>query len=264
MLFAQISDAHIMGPGEKPFGLAPVEENLARAIAQINGLEPRPDLVLVTGDITSHGAEENARQAARLLSELDMPWYVIPGNHDSREALRAAFGRENLPAGDGPFLQYAFTHAGVRFIALDTSEPGRPGGVLCPERLKWLEETLAQDRDAPTILFMHHPPVKFGILETDEDGFEGVPELGEIAARHGNVRHILCGHTHLSLFALWQGALVSTAPAVSGMRLAVDLTMKKPSAFHLDDAAWHLHRWTDGGLQTIGMSARDFETTHLF
>ena len=264
MLFAQLSDPHIMGPGENPHGTAPAGANLSRAIAQINAMKPRPAFVMVTGDITDKGLEEHAREAARLLSALDIQWFVIPGNHDRRESLRAAFPQENLPGGDDGFLHYAFSSEGMRFIALDTLHPGRPGGRLCAARLAWLKARLDEEPDAPTVLFMHHSPVKFGILETDEDGFEGADELGDLLRERGNVARIMCGHTHLSLFAPWHGVIVSTAPTTSGMRLALDLTMQKPSAFHLDDAAWHLHRLTDGGIQTFYVSAHNHDTQHLF
>lgn len=265
MLIAQISDLHMSGLGEMPYGVVPVSKNLERTVAYINALDPRPRLTLVTGDILDTGELSQAREAARLLGALDMPWYIIPGNHDDRTALRDAFAAKTRPTQDDEFIQYAFVASGFRFIALDTSGPGVPGGTFCQKRADWLEAQLASNPQQPTVLFMHHPPVKFGILETDEDGFAGVELLGDIVGRYPAIKHLLCGHTHLALFAHWQGARVSTAPAVSGMRLAIDLTMTKPSAFHLDDPAFFLHKWTQtNDMLSYLVNVRENNTLHLF
>ena len=71
-----------------------------------------------------------------------MPVFVIPGNHDSRDLLRAAFGADGYLPKDG-FLQYAIEDYPVRLVALDTHIPGEGGGELCDERLAWLDRTLA-------------------------------------------------------------------------------------------------------------------------
>jgi len=253
------------GAGECAYGGGAVGRERERTIPQINALDPQPKLTLVIGDILDIGGLSHAHGAAGLLGALDMPWYIIPGNHDDRAALRAAFPAKTWPTQDGEFIHYAFAACGLRFIGLDTSGPNVAGGRFCDKRANWLETQLARDPHQPTVLFMHHPPVKFGILETDEDGFEGVELLGEIVSRYPSIKHLLCGHTHLALFAHWKGARVSTAPAVSGMRLALDLTMKKPSAFHLDDPAFSLHKWTqDNDMLSYLVNVRENDTLHLF
>lgn len=265
ILIAQISDLHIGDPGEVLYGAVPVSENLKRTIEFINALDPQPKLTLVTGDIISTGLLSQAREAARLLSALEMPWYIIPGNHDDRSALRDAFTAKVCPAQDDEFIHYSFVDSGFRFIALDTSGPGVPGGAFCQKRADWLEGQLASNPQQPTVLFMHHPPVKFGILETDEDGFAGVDLLGDIVGRYPAVKNLLCGHTHLALFAQWHGASVGTAPAVSGMHLALDLTMTKPSSFYLDDPAFFLHKWTpNNDMLTYMIKVHENNTLHLF
>jgi len=265
LLIAQISDLHMGGPGEMAYGIAPVSQNLERTVAYINALDPRPQLTLVTGDILYTGAIPEAREAKRLLSALKMPWYIVPGNHDDRAVLRDTFPVKTRPTQDDEFIHYAFVASGLRFIGLDTSGPGVSGGVFCQQRADWLEAQLASDPHQPTVLFMHHPPVKFGILETDEDGFEGVERLGEIVGRYPAIKHLLCGHTHMALFAHWQGACVSTAPTVSGTCLALDLTMTKANAFHLDDPAFFLHKWTQGNeLLSYLVNVREDDTLHLF
>ncbi len=263
MLIAQLSDAHIEGWGQKTFGIAPMAENLARCVRHINALDPQPDLALVTGDITNNGLPDEMARAAAILSELKPPFYVIPGNHDARDTLLAAFPPEACPVESETFVNYVIEGYDVRLIALDSTIPGAPGGEICQERADWLEKKLGEDESRPTILFLHHPPIKFGVIETDIDGFIGADRLGEIVARHSNIVQILAGHIHLSSFSQWRGVAVSTAPSM-GMRLFLDLTLER-SAFILDAPAYHLHLWTpEQRLITHTVRVLESENLHPF
>ena len=89
MLIAQISDTHIPRKGTKTYEIAPMAENLAQCVDHINQHNPKPDVVLVTGDITHSGQSEEFTHAAEFLNPFKMPFYVIPGNHDDRDLLRS-------------------------------------------------------------------------------------------------------------------------------------------------------------------------------
>ncbi|HHI81730.1 MAG TPA: phosphodiesterase [Rhizobiales bacterium] len=264
MLVAQISDTHITVAGKKAYGVAPVDDMLARAVAHINRLEPAADVVLLSGDVTYSARPEEAREAARLLGALNCPYYVIPGNHDDRDVLWSVFGGAACPSREQGFIHYTVDDYPVRLIGLDSTSPGAPGGAFCPARAAWLEARLKEAADQPTLLFMHHPPVKFGVLETDEDGFSGADRLGDIIAQHRNIKALACGHIHLPAHALWRGTAVSTAPS-TGMQLALDLTMKRNSEFLLEDPGYQLHYWSGAGeLVTHTVYVRDRNGPHLF
>jgi len=84
MIIAQISDTHILAPGEdEPVG-AGRAENLRRCIADINRLEPGADAVLHTGDMTQMGRDGEFAFAREILSGLRAPMFVTPGNRDGR------------------------------------------------------------------------------------------------------------------------------------------------------------------------------------
>ena len=55
MLIAQISDLHFLPKGVLAFGRVDVASCLERAIDHLNTLRPRPDAVLITGDLTNDG-----------------------------------------------------------------------------------------------------------------------------------------------------------------------------------------------------------------
>ncbi|HKU95787.1 MAG TPA: phosphodiesterase, partial [Vineibacter sp.] len=167
MLIAQISDTHIKPEGQIAYGRVDTAVFLAKAVAHLNALQPRPDMILVTGDLVDAGAPVEYTRLRTLLAPLEMPFYLIPGNHDARDPLRAAFADHRYLPASG-FLQYTIEAQAVRLIALDTLVPGKGHGELCTERLDWLEARLAE-QDRPTILFMHHPPFECGLAYMDRE-----------------------------------------------------------------------------------------------
>ncbi len=260
MYIVQISDTHLVEPGDLTLGVAPMADKLRRVVAHINGLEPQPDVVLVTGDITHDGRLAQAQLAAGILAGLRAPFYVIGGNHDTRETLWQVFGGGAIPSRNGDLIGYRI-NAPINLIGLDSTVAGASGGRIGPEQLAWLKRMLD---DRPTLVFMHHPPVKVSILETDHDGFEGSAALEALIREHPNVLRILCGHIHLTTHAAWAGTIVSTAPSI-GMALRRDLSMTKPSAFYLSPPAYLLHHMTDHGtLISHHVNVDEGDGPHLF
>lgn len=151
--FVQLSDTHVGFSGPpNPTGTAAFE----RAVAAVNALRPRPDLVLFTGDLT-HDSEEPGVPAKRMRAfqeiagRLEVPLrHHVPGEHDAGLDGGALF-REHF----GP-TSYAFDHKGVHFVALDNVSRARPevGG----EQLAWLRRDLARfPPTAPLVVFTHRP-----------------------------------------------------------------------------------------------------------
>jgi len=182
MILAQLSDPHIVAAGKLfrcPMqGTAPDAERawlefdtapyLARAVASLNALVPRPDVTVVTGDLVDHGEPNEYEQLRHLLAPLSMPVFVIPGNHDAREPLREAFRDARYLPAEG-YLQFAIEDYPVRLVALDTLVSGKHGGMLFAERLGWLDTALAAQFDRPTVILMHHPPFATGITSRGEN-----------------------------------------------------------------------------------------------
>ncbi len=264
MLIAQISDPHLAGWGKKTFGVAPMAENLARCVAHINQLNPQPDLALVTGDIANDGLQEAYEQAAGILGQLRCPFYVIPGNHDDRARLMATFGEQSCPSASQTFVNYVIEGHDLRLITVDSVIVGAPGGEICADRAAWLDARLNEAKTQPTVIFMHHPPVNFGVPETDIDGFIGAERLGDMVEKHANVERILCGHIHLPALVRWRGTVVTTAPSI-GMRLTLDLTLEFPSEFILEEPSYQLHYWSpEKNLITHTVKVRDNERSYPF
>ncbi|GIX19033.1 MAG: hypothetical protein KatS3mg120_0709 [Erythrobacter sp.] len=161
VLIAQMTDIHVgFAPEEKP-----EELNLVRFRATYRRLiegPNRPDMLVLTGDITDHGDDESFAKAAELLKDCPFPVVPMVGNHDSRRGLLSAFPQ--VTPAEGGFLHYVVeAPLGLRIICLDTLEDGRHGGAFCEARAAWLAARLAEAPDQPTLIFMHHPPVVAGI-----------------------------------------------------------------------------------------------------
>jgi len=264
MLIAHISDSHIADPGMMAYGVAPTAENLARCVSHINHLNPKPSLVLVTGDITYSGKVTEAKRAAHLLNKLCCPFYIVPGNHDIRSALWSVFSEVGCPAADHELLNYVIEDYDIRLIGMDTICVDKPGGEICQRRAQWLTDRLSEKREQPTLIFMHHPPVKLGVLETDEDGFIGADCFGDIVEKHPNILSILCGHIHLECHVCWRGTVVSTAPSM-GLQLGLDLSLTRPSEFFLESPGYQLHYFTpDQNLVTHTIFVKEMDGPYPF
>src|SRR5450759_955339 len=91
MILAQISDFHIKAHGRKSYRVVDTAESLRRCVAHIMNLKQRPDAIAMTGDLVDSGGAAEYAYLRERLAPLTMPYYLIPGNHDDRDALRAAF-----------------------------------------------------------------------------------------------------------------------------------------------------------------------------
>lgn len=247
MLIAQITDFHITVPGGRLDRHYATAAHLARAVTHIDTLEPRPDIVLATGDLVDRGKPEEYARLRTLLAPLTMPVYLIPGNHDAREPLREAFPDHTYLPRDG-FIQYAVEDYPLRLIALDTLIPKSGYGELCAERLDWLAARLAERREVPTILFMHHPPFDTGLKKMDEPALIGRERLAEIVAAAPQVERVLCGHLHRPIVQRFAGTVAQTVPATAH-QIALDLVTGN-LATAMEPPVVTLHKWQDGALVT--------------
>ncbi len=246
MLIAQISDPHIRPQGQLYQDIVDSNRMFADAVAHLNGLDLRPDLVLISGDIVDHGDAAEYAMARALLAELQIPWLVIPGNHDDRAAFRAAFADQPyLPRADGP-LHYVVDDRGpVRIVALDITIPGQHHGLVDGPAIAWLDEVLSAAPNRPTILMLHQPPFATGIPYMDPYWCEGGEALAVLIRRFPNVERITCGHVHRFMQLRFGGTALCTAPSTT-TTIALQLQPNAKPASYLEPPAFLLHHWNPG------------------
>lgn len=249
MLIAQITDPHIMAPGRLLMDIVDTAAALERAVAAVNRLNPPPDITVLTGDLVENGEPEEYDHLRSLLAPLRMPVSAIPGNHDAREPMREAFIGDGYLPRQG-FLNYAIEDYALRIVALDTLVPGEGGGLLCSERLRWVDNVLGQAPDRPTLVLMHHPPFMTGIARMDRAGLNGTAAFAEIIRRHPQVERIACGHLHRAIECRFAGTTAGTAPSTAH-QIALDLRPESRLSFTMEPPGYQLHYCRDGaGLVT--------------
>ncbi len=177
-----------IGPifGAEP-GAAPYPEVMnGGAIDEIARLDP--DAVVVKGDLTDRGTEEEYDAFLRAYATLGARMHHVRGNHDAMvtEAIAAT----------GPF---AIELTGVTLAVLDTVRPGTDRGRVTRAQLDWLDD-LAGSSAQPLLVFGHHHPWDPSSTERNETYFGINPDDSEalcaLIARRDAIAGYFAGHTH--------------------------------------------------------------------
>jgi 3',5'-cyclic-AMP phosphodiesterase len=214
MIVAQISDTHIaLDTPDAERRLA----DLAAAIADINALDPAPDAIVHTGDITHGGRREEYALVASALAKARAPVYVVAGNKDDRANLRqglAAFARHAPESG---FLDYAVDENPVRLILLDTLSSSSNKGDFCAERVERLIRLIDAGPAKPVAVFTHHPPfvVTVGPDPLHFATAEGLSRLQQALPHAGRVVGVFSGHVHRATMGDVGGIPAAVAPSTA-------------------------------------------------
>jgi 3',5'-cyclic AMP phosphodiesterase CpdA len=239
VILAQLTDPHV----------GVVDDEAARALADavncVLALNLPPEAVLVSGDLAAHGKPDEYERVRELLAPLPMPVHVLAGNHDDRDLLRSYF---DAP-GDGDLLRYSARCGPARLVVCDTIQAGRDDGNMDAERLAWLEAELAADRETPTIVAMHHPPLLTGIKGLDAIGIppDQRAALAEVVARNPQVKRIIGGHVHREVVDSLGGCPVLACPSTH-LQAVFDLREDAGLALAPEPPGYGLHLLVDGEL----------------
>ena len=240
MRIAQISDTHLIveGPGSER-RIADFE----RVMADINRLDPAPDVIVHTGDITHNGTPNEYTAAAEILRDASVPVYVLAGNKDDRAELRAAFSDQAYLREDTDFITYAVEDFPVRLLMLDTVNPASKKGDFCVARFELLDQLANVDCSKPLAVFMHHPP--FEVLVGPERHHFGDPAASiRLASRLRDLNEIsavFCGHVHRPTTGL-----IGTVPAVVMPSVATELRYGDYPPKMLNTPIYFVHQYQTG------------------
>jgi 3',5'-cyclic-AMP phosphodiesterase len=241
MIIAQISDTHIaLDTPDADRRLA----DFARTIAHINALDPKPDVIVHTGDIVHNGRRDEYAEAVAVLADARAPVYVLAGNKDDRANLRAAFSAAGyLTPGSGT-IQYAIEGYPIRLLMLDTLSSSGNKGDFCAERARHLIEMIDADPTRPIAVFAHHPPFEV-LVGPDRIHFEEMAAMERLrgALQHsGRVVGVFCGHVHRPTTGQ-----VAHIPATVATSLATTLRKGEYPAELKDRPIYLLHRFDPDG-----------------
>lgn len=177
--FAWMSDLHYQ---EGNRSIASIMECI-REINALKGSEDAPDFVLATGDLTDFGLDTQLEGVKILLDSLNIPYYVLSGNHDSKwsesgcNTFLKVFGYEN----------FIFERGGYRFVGCASGPDMRMCPALVPQQhLEWLRQVREESNPMPTIFINHYPMdsmvLNYGAVRSE--------------LRKMDVRVALAGHLH--------------------------------------------------------------------
>ena len=233
--FAQISDSHI---GFDKAANPDVTATLREATAKIKAAREAPAFVLHTGDLThlSRPAEFDTLQ--QVLSELTVPVFFVPGEHDVLEddgkAYLQRFGKGTQGAG-----WQSFNHGGVHFIGLVNVLNLKAGGLgtLGDEQLKWLEQDVkALSSSTPIVVFAHiplwsiYPEWGWG-TDDSERALGYLKRFGSVSVLNGHIHQVMQkveGNVsfHTAMSTAFVQPAPGTAPSPGPMKVEADRLKK--------------------------------------
>ena len=244
LLIAQITDLHVKPVGELAYGQVDTAASLKRCVAHLNGLRPRPEIVVVSGDLVDSGKPEEYAHLKRLLADLAVPLVALPGNHDRRGPMRQAFPDQPYARSEGA-MNLHLPVGPIDLILLDSSVAGEDHGTLENETLAWFDATLSSSPQRPALVFVHHPPFVTGIRYMDDMNLTNAADLAAILERHPRARMIATGHVHRAAHTSFAGIPASICPAPNHA-VALDLTPEPVPSLIIEPPAFHLHAWFAG------------------
>ena len=203
---------HFVVFGDRTGGPAEGIRVLEQAVRDTNLLDP--DLVMTVGDLIEGYNRtpewlEQMREFQTTMSQLNMAWYPVAGNHD------IYWRGPNRPPGEheadyekhfGP-LWYWFQHKNAGFVVLYTDEGDPKSGQkglrepastqMSSEQIEWLTATLEETRELDHVfVFLHHPR-----WITERYRGSNWDEVHAVLAAAGNVTAVFAGHIHRMHYA---------------------------------------------------------------
>ena len=253
LVVAQLTDIHI-GPETDPI-CAGNMERLKACINRIMQMKRKPDLLLLTGDLTEYGDDESLGLVLDNTRKLGIPIRVALGNHDVMGKSAAALRQKwRLPI--DWFSQTESSHS-LRVVVADTGMTGLHGGAFSDKDVETLLEQLANHPDVPTLLAVHHPPCRIGIDWMDPKSHEPwLSRLENTIQSSPQLIGIVCGHVHVSAHTVVSGIRVSVSPAVAPQS-RVELALIEPDnpdgriLIERSPPGFSLHHFVHGNWTTL-------------
>lgn len=211
---AHLSDIHC---GELTFQ----DDLMASTVERINSL--RPDVAVVTGDLTAAGYAWEFDLAAEWLDQISAPKIVIPGNHDARNVGYIHFERrfgERSSRCRQPFepeRAERMLSTGVTVIGVDSSEPDLDEGRVGREGYQWIRDGFDEPKDIKVLAIHHH------LVPVPGTGRERniITDAGDLLAELSrlDVDIVLAGHKHVPFFWGLNGILICNSSTAATRRV---------------------------------------------
>ena len=181
LLVAQITDLHLFAAIDRQLLDLPTNDCLQTVLEQLAKLHPKPDLLLLTGDLSQDGSHKSYERLQDLLVPFEIPTYWLAGNHDRLPVMQQVLAHPPISS------EKSFQAGGWHFLLLNSLVPGSVCGQLSQESLEWLDWQLQQQSDRPTLIGLHHPPCHVDSNWLDSSTLQNPADFFAIIDRHPQV-----------------------------------------------------------------------------
>lgn len=210
LVVAQLTDLHLFAQRDRSlFGLS-THDSLQAVLARLCQLEPQPDLLLLTGDISQDETDISYYHLQDYIAPLKTPTYWIPGNHDNLPLMQRLLDRPPIST------EKSFTAGGWHFLLLSSWQPQCVHGQLTSESLEWLDNQLQEIGDKPTIITLHHPPCQINSDWMDAINLKNSEDFFKIIDRYPQIKLVLFGHIHQEFTTQRRGVYYLGSPSTCG------------------------------------------------
>ena len=185
----QLTDPHIYDDPDRLLYDVNTNQALRSVVARICSEDAVFDLVVVTGDLVHDAGDIAYQTLITLLEPLNLPCYLIPGNHDQPHIMREVFNQM-------PFLWLdRLERQGWQLLFLNTQAQGQIGGTLSEKEYKQFCAHL-DSCDLPTVIFMHHPALPVNSTWLDRIALQDAVSFLEVLNTYPQVKAVVNGHVH--------------------------------------------------------------------
>ena len=187
-----LTDPHLFADAAGSFRGTVTLASFRAALAHYRKSDWQADVVVVTGDLIQDDSEGAYQHFRRLLAQLELPVYCVPGNHDVREMMRATLS-------DAPFFYCDSLETDHWLLAgLDSCAAGRAGGFVSESEFARLDALVRNTSAQHVMIYLHHPPTAIGSAWLDNVGLDNGNDFLQRISALGKVRITIFGHVHQS------------------------------------------------------------------
>ena len=205
----QISDTHLFGDKNKKINGANSYQNLKTVMNNIAALPFKPELIVVTGDLSQDCTFESYQHLANLLNRAGTRYTLMPGNHDDVDVINKVFDfnwvKDNV--------DYSVEINDWFLYMLDTSVYPEEKGFLSDKQLEQFNTALKKNQNKPTIVFMHHHPVLVNSAWIDRSALQDSRKYLEIVNSNSQIKAVMFGHIHQVFETKIDNVLYCSAPS---------------------------------------------------
>ena len=186
----QITDLHLGRDKNKVSFDVNTFNSAKQMLLHIKKYEGDSDLIIISGDISDDGSDASYSNLTELVKPIEIPFYLMPGNHDSVEKIREFSRFDNLNSKlyfeEDPWFVFMF----------NTKKNGSPNGYLKNDEIKVFKDILNKNRNKYFMVFLHHHPVKIGSPSMDKMIIENAELLIDVIKKTKSVHGVSWGHVH--------------------------------------------------------------------